>query len=284
MDCRKFKDLIDSYLCGELLVETNHEVLRHSEHCPDCRAEMAARRDFREKLKRAGTRIILNEEARQRMQQHFREQVLQTKHAPSFFHRFFSGLPRPRLLLAGAMGILLVTVSVLWMNRSSQPVQAAELSETLLREAAREHEICTFHYKDAPEPQAMKPNAVEYDPIFTGLEKVAKRHAAGMQLRLAHFCNLVGRDFIHLGFTKGDGMASLLVTRRDARAMKNGMAPTDDGLRTQVQTALLQEYHVVAYQTAKYIVLVVSSLPEAESRALAEQIAPPICVHLRRLE
>jgi len=53
MECRRFRDIADSYLSEELLVETNHEVLRHLESCPTCRAELAARRQVRRVLRSA---------------------------------------------------------------------------------------------------------------------------------------------------------------------------------------------------------------------------------------
>jgi hypothetical protein len=53
MECRRFRDIADSYLAEELLVETNHEVLRHLETCPACRAELAARRQVRRVLRSA---------------------------------------------------------------------------------------------------------------------------------------------------------------------------------------------------------------------------------------
>jgi hypothetical protein len=56
MECRRFRDIADSYLAEELLVETNHEVLRHLETCPTCRAELAARRQARRVLRSAFAR------------------------------------------------------------------------------------------------------------------------------------------------------------------------------------------------------------------------------------
>jgi hypothetical protein len=284
MDCREFRDVIDSHLCGELLVETNHEILRHAEQCPACREEMAARRNLRERLQRAGAQARLSEEAKERLRQRLREEAgrgLKARSAyGSLLHRIFS----PRLRLALAASALLVAGYLYFGSHSSPQVQAAELSETLMQEAADEHNVCTFHYKDAPEPEAMRPKAVEYNPIFAGLDQVAKRHARKMKLRLAHFCDLVGRNFVHLGFTEGDQMVSLLITERDAKAMKNGVAPTDDGLRAGLQTALRGKYRVAAYQTSKHVVLVVSELSEAQTKDLAESLAAPVCEHLRRLE
>jgi hypothetical protein len=284
MDCRKFRDVIDSYLCGELLVETNHEILRHAEQCPACREEMAARRSLRERLQRAGAQVRLSEEAKVRLRQRLREEAGRSFKARSatvsLLHRIFS----TRLPLALAASALLVAGYLYFGSHPAPQVQAAELSETLMEETAEEHKVCTFHYKDSPEPEAMKPNAVEYNPIFAGLDQVAKRHARKMKLRLAHFCDLVGRNFVHLGFTKGDEMVSLLITERDARAMKNGVAPTDDGLRAGLQSALRGKYRVAAYQTSKHVVLVVSEFSEAQTKELAESLAAPVSEHLRRLE
>ncbi|HXG85271.1 MAG TPA: type I CRISPR-associated protein Cas7 [Pyrinomonadaceae bacterium] len=44
MRCQEFREMMDSYLSDELLVETNHEVLHHLENCRACRDELAARR------------------------------------------------------------------------------------------------------------------------------------------------------------------------------------------------------------------------------------------------
>ena len=40
MQCRDVRELADSFLSDQLLVETNHQLVRHLETCPDCRAEI----------------------------------------------------------------------------------------------------------------------------------------------------------------------------------------------------------------------------------------------------
>ena len=45
--------MIDSYLSDELLVETNHDVLRHLENCPACRSHLASCRVVRLKARSA---------------------------------------------------------------------------------------------------------------------------------------------------------------------------------------------------------------------------------------
>src|SRR5712675_932478 len=53
MQCREFREIADSYLGNELIVETNHEVISHLEQCPECRRELAARRELRSQLRQA---------------------------------------------------------------------------------------------------------------------------------------------------------------------------------------------------------------------------------------
>ena len=53
MQCYDFREIACLFLDDELLVETNHEVIRHLEACAECRRELAARRDIRVKLRAA---------------------------------------------------------------------------------------------------------------------------------------------------------------------------------------------------------------------------------------
>ena len=56
MQCRDVRELADSFLSEQLLVETNHELLRHLETCPDCRSDIADRRALRDGLRTAFAR------------------------------------------------------------------------------------------------------------------------------------------------------------------------------------------------------------------------------------
>ena len=51
--CEKTRRYMDAYISNELLVETNHEMLRHLETCPACSAELETRGRLRSRLKSA---------------------------------------------------------------------------------------------------------------------------------------------------------------------------------------------------------------------------------------
>jgi len=53
MECRDVREMADSFLARKLLTETNHEILRHLDACPVCRADVAGRRASREEVRRA---------------------------------------------------------------------------------------------------------------------------------------------------------------------------------------------------------------------------------------
>src|SRR5258706_13999582 len=79
MHCREFREIADSYLGNELIVETNHEVISHLEHCAECRRELAARRGLRSQLREAFIKAPKNqmsEEFGQRLTAGLHEQAL----------------------------------------------------------------------------------------------------------------------------------------------------------------------------------------------------------------
>src|SRR4029078_798976 len=56
MNCLDVREIADSFLCEELLTETNHEILRHLDACPSCRTEIDPRRPLRGALSTAFNR------------------------------------------------------------------------------------------------------------------------------------------------------------------------------------------------------------------------------------
>ena len=280
MDCRSFKDLLDSYLSGELAVETNHGVLRHAEQCATCRREMVARRDLRGLLRAAGTSPRLGAEGVERLRGRLR-----TEKAPRgpAFARFFPARFPAALTAAATLILILGAVYFLTVSQLSR-ASAAALSLALMSEAVGDHISCAARAISHEGPVKMPESAGRYDPAYADLDQVAVGSAQGLRLRAAHVCSFGGRRFAHLVYTRDAQLISLLVTDRDGRALRSGVVPPDDGLSAGLQQALRDHHTVSACQTAKHVVLVVSDLPEKESKGLTEQIAVPVCDHLRRVE
>lgn len=302
MDCRNFKDLLDSYLCGELAVETNHAVLRHAEHCSGCRGEMAARRQLREALRRACSKEAMSAEARERLRARLRAEarlgVLASGPAPGVapLWRRFAGHFRSRRFGIPAMAFVALAIlaggslGLYLMGRGEDSGRSPiELSAALMDEAAEDHRKCAVKFVNAAALTALPDSFKALDPAYGDLDKALAEGAKGLSLHSAHICGPGARRFAHLVYMRDSHPISLLVTERDARAVKPGdlppnVAPADDGSPSGLQRASRENFALCAYQTAKRVVLVVSSLPETENRGLAERLAAPVAEHLRRVE
>lgn len=300
MDCRDFKELLDSYLCGELAVETNHTMLGHAERCCPCRSELAARRQLRESLRRVCSREKMSDQAMESLRARLRSEATERMGNKTgwrnWFVRFFemrSLIPAAIVagllfLIGGAWGLYVLRRGDINDRRtaalSPEHIKALELSASLIDETASDHRTCAPYFINATKPAEMPNSVREYDPACVRLDKVAAEGAMGLTLRAAHVCGHGERKFAHLVYTRDGQLISLLVTVRDSRALKAGEVPPFDGLALDAQRFTYDHLALGAYQTARHIVFVVSELPENENTALAERLAKPVINHLRSAE
>ncbi len=289
MDCRNFKEVLDSYLSDELAVETNHAVMRHAEHCAHCRKEMSARCNLRGVLQAAITTTTASPEFRNRLRERLRAEALpeaggQTTPRESFLAKWFRSLATPPWAMATA-ALLLVLLSGVYLLTNSNSVQAAALGPAILQQAAGDHDHCAAFWRNLRQGENDPVHNVEdFDPSLQDLGKYSPHKVLGLQFHYAHVCGQGGRQFVHLVYSRGNDLISLLVTQRNAQAMKNGVVPTDDGLKAGLQreVGLMGKYSVSAFQTSGHVVLVVSSLDEQTQQMLAEKLAQPISQLLRQ--
>lgn len=291
MDCRDFKEMLDSYFCQELAVETNHAMLGHAEHCAHCRSEMASRRNLRATLQRACAQDQMSNEACERLRRLLRAEALpgeerswRRRLADLFALRF--AMP-----IAATAGILVLVASAAAIYRLSSgawsqggSARAAQLTDTVMEQAANDHHLCASHWVDGNEPAMESDEVKGFDQACADLDKIAASGSQGLRLRAMHVCGFRGRQFVHLVYTRDQQLVSLLVTARDSQAVKGGIVSPANVPLPQIQRSLQLGLPIGAYQTAKHVVLVVSKLPEAENEALAQQLASPVLNHLRRLD
>jgi len=285
MECRNFKELLDSYFCQELAIETNHQLLNHAEHCPHCRAEMASRRNLRESLRRACSQERMSDEACERLRARLRAEAgFQSKTARKQWLNLFEfrfAIPVAATIAVLILAIVGVSSYLRTENPSTDSFDSLALSETLVSEAASDHKKCASKFLLATKPAAM-PDTVE--PDYIGLEKVAAAGAEGLRLHAAHVCSPDGRRFAHLVYTRDGALISLLVTNRDERAIKaDNLFSADDKL-DGFQETNRENLSLGAFQTAKHIILVVSELPKPENNKLAQTLALPLVKHFRQLD
>ncbi|HMV46797.1 MAG TPA: hypothetical protein PLD20_16850 [Blastocatellia bacterium] len=289
MDCRNFKELLDSYLCQELAVETNHAMLSHAEHCSPCRIELASRRNLRQALRRVCAEDRMSDDACRRLRALLQAEAAAQETVKAGWKErlgamFKLPLARPAMAMVAVL-VLVVGGFALFRWQNLNRVSALQLSEELMTDAAADHNMCAPYAKGETLHISKPETFMAFDEACLGLEDVLKAKTVGMELRSAHVCGLKdGRRFAHLIYKRDQEMVSLLVTPRDQQAMKLGQLPDLDTKDAGIQETHREELSIGAYQTAKRVVLVVSRLPNEENEKLAQTLALPVVAHLRQIE
>jgi hypothetical protein len=284
MSCREFRELLDSYLTEELLVETNHEMIRHLEGCPACRAELDDRRRLRARLKSAFTGS-----AELQMRPDFvatlREQVRGAARPPAAGWRRLSswwalaaGVALVAAVAAGE-GLPRAVVERLTRRQSNGITQAVW---QLARAAAGDHRDCALHFRLAERPIPLEEAARRYDPKYHELRAAvrslhANRTDVPIDIVDDHSCVFEGRRFAHVVLRYRGQLISVLVTARDdqpAGNQRRGSMPAIASLHG------VEGFEAATFSAPRHAVFVVSALDAQDTVAVARTIAESMYRHL----
>ncbi len=266
MQCDDFREIADSYLSDELLIETNHEVIRHLESCGDCRNELSERRQVRHELKskfNESSELRLPEDFSRRLRTDLRDRAL----------------ARPTIVISRAAyvgiaaGLLIVIglgLSGVLRWRSGQREMAAWAS--LTNGATGDHRECALEHKLRGTIISLADAGRTYDRAYAALADQTSLIAslpAGAQLLDAHSCAFQGRRYAHLVVKYRDQVVSVVITRNDANA--KGPAPTPGEIAASFKS---DSYQVAAFQASSHAVFVISSLNETDNMTIARSVSP----------
>lgn len=307
MECRDFREVADSYLSDELLVETNHDVIAHLEACAECRRELAARRELRSSLRAAfknAEELRINDEYANQLRSELRS-IAPNKTWPAR-RRAWMGIAA--CLIAGA-----VVGFIAWQRQprenaererrnanvaeaqpqpaASRPAEVAPANVLLANMselAAGDHRDCAINHRLPDRPLNIEEAGRKYDPAYLGLRQAVMSHGsdsgARMELVMAHACVFKGRWFAHIVVRHRGRLASLLVTRLETQGE---LAPETKAVEQHGQViscSRVEGFQISCFQTARHAVFLVSDLSEGENLALARQLAPPVHEHITRAE
>ena len=275
MQCRELRDIADSYLAEELLVETNHEVIRHLESCPACREEVSARRQLRVTLQHAfatAEALQPDPELVGRLSAHVRARAL--------------GRPAARRLGAAqwwllAAGVVLAAVvgRAAW-TRVGSPNR---VTETMARAAAGDHRDCALHFRLAESPIPLEEAAQKYDAAFHRLDVAVRsaRDAHGQPYEFveSHACIFAGRRFAHIVLRSHGRLVSILVAARDEAGATAGR-PGTGSTPSVLSLSPVEGFQAAAFAASRHEVFVISELDDADNLAIARAIASPVFHHL----
>ena len=224
MQCRDVRELADSFLSEQLLVETNHELLRHLDTCPDCRADIAGRRALRDGLRAAFARA---EDLRPRPE--FAAELLATLRPAS--------QPTDDLETLGAAIVVGARRGPCPCRRRRvvrAPLELAIAPGALAREAAGDHQNCAVKFNLAERPIPLEEAGRRYGAPYAALATFELPAVDGsLEMLERHSCVYQGRRFGHVVFRYRGALTSLLVTDGAPPAAPE-LEPNDSGSRRGV--------------------------------------------------
>jgi anti-sigma factor RsiW len=270
MQCHEVRDLADAFIADELLVETNQEILRHLESCPDCRAEIAARRALRSRLKSAfaaaadlAPREEWLSEVRTRLQVES-QSARRSWNSPATWLALAA-----TVVLAAGLGLFTLAGS-----RGAAGLLA------LARSAVGDHRNCAVRFNLAEKPIPLSQAAEQYDPMYRVFEATPAASVSGrngtIEVLERHACVFEGRRFAHVVMKYQGELVSLLVTEANAGPLTRLPAPGESGLAL----APGDGYNVVYQQARGYAVFVVASGNATMVRDVADAIGGDVLAHL----
>lgn len=281
MNCRDFREFIDSYLSDELLTETNHDIIRHVEECPECRAEIEARRHVRARL-RSAMRSAPDFQISGRFDNHLRAS-LKNESGVEKRSRWSFGFGRSWVAVAAAAGLVVaVTFGVLYYGRTDGsgieiasagpaiPVSALPAS-SLVNLAAEDHDHCAVKYASEKPPVEVAQVPVKFRDIANVVSHELKNVLKNCDLIDSHSCKFGKARFTHVILRDGNNMISVLVTN-------------DDADRKDVAGKILsfasEKYSISQFDFDKRAIFVVSSLDNETNAQAAQALFVPIRKHL----
>jgi anti-sigma factor RsiW len=256
MDCRMVRELADSFLSEQLLVETNHEVLRHVETCAACRAELAARRAIRERLRGAFAKASELD-----VRPDFVAELTRTLKSQT---RTVSRRSLLRSWWAAAAGVVLAAGGGVAVRQARSRSQLVTLAVT----AAGDHQNCAIKFNLAERPIALEEAARLYGMPYgqmAAFQIPAVQPVAATLER--HSCVYQDHRFAHIVMRYRDVVTSLLVTEGHAPAAPQ--IETIDGPRA-----------VASMAAGNFVAFIVAELPADDVLGLARAIAPALERHL----
>jgi hypothetical protein len=267
MECRNVREMADSFLAAELLTETNHEMLRHLDTCPVCRADLAGRRALREGVQRAFQSARDLDPSPEFITQ-LRTRLQDTAHqGPARRGVRFQGW-----WALAATVLLAVALGLAYRGRDWITATGAHA-----RAAVGDHRNCALQFRLAEKPISLEEAAQRYGPAYRVLEHMPPSDvmtAVGPAHVLErHACVYGGRRFGHIVFEYRGERVSLLVT-----AVEGGvqLAFPGETLPHVTLASRIDDMSVVSFRSSRHMVFFAGDVAHADLVKLADAVAGPL--------
>jgi anti-sigma factor (TIGR02949 family) len=277
--CEKTRKYIDSYISNELLIETNHEVLRHIESCPSCSAEVEAKTQLRNRLRSA----VKSQAVPPELQVHIRERISKP--------RSHSWMAADWTRWAVAAAATILDCAGVWSTWSRErlpgitdrPAQTAYIQKisasmaAVLKVGLGDHIHCAVFRKYPKTPPTVDVMEEKLGPEFKGLLPVVRASVPdGYRIVMAHQCTYGDRKFVHFTMEKNGTLLSLVIARKQPGDSLQGLSASGDPAGIPIFQSSAQKYEVAGFDAGNFLAYVVSDLKSSTNLQVAENLAPGV--------
>src|SRR5262245_39561416 len=241
--CTRIRELLDAFRCGELLVETNHEVLAHLRVCQACATELERRHTVVTML-RVSPDVSVDAAA---LAARVSAQIARRRWRP----------PAARAWMAATAALVAVAV-VAFRFAPGVPVDAAAY-----RDSIGDHVECALSLPAAASYDQARV-ARRLQPAFAALARRLLDYGGAYRLVDAHACPYHGRRYVHFVFRQDGHTQSLFVDDRPQGALPQVPVSTRlSASGTRVYRVDEARFRVAAVATPWNQLFFVSDVPTA---------------------
>jgi hypothetical protein len=276
--CNRIRPYLDSYLNNELLVETNHEVLKHIEACAACSQSLEDRVRIKSQLKRAVMQDHAPVALRERISSDMRGRR-------GFKFNSFS------FVLAAAAAMLVIMLTTFFtLNSRTKPlslqahVATNDFEGQVLKIGFEDHVFCAIDHQLANRQFTAEQMSEKLGPEYAGLIDVVRaKMPKPFTVIVGHRCHYQEREFVHLIMRNQSEVVSLIITRKNGESYGDA-ATTMQAAGVQIHQSDWHNIQVAGMETKDFLVFVVSNEPKQETASIASSLAPSVRDFLARLE
>lgn len=266
MECRDVREMADSFLGEELLTETNHEILRHLDTCPVCRADLSARRALREGVQRAFNRAP-ELSPRPEFIARLRTALQDTAH---------HGSARRGVRFQGWWALAATVLLAVALGLAYRGGDWITAPGALARAAVGDHRYCALQFRLTEKPISLEEAAQRHGGAYRVLERQPPDDvmtAVGPAHVLErHVCMYDGRRFAHIVFTYRGERVSLLVT-----AVDGSVTPADRAGALHVTSpGRIDGMPVASFRASRQMVFFTGDVVQTDLVTLAEAVGEPL--------
>lgn len=273
MQCSDFREIADSYLSDELMVETNHEVLRHLESCTSCRNELSARRELRNRMREA----VKNDRQFEMRKTFAIELITKLKETPTKQNQNVFAMRKPTTWLAIAASLILFALIVSVALRQKNDSQTSVVTLAAMTQfAIGDHKNCAIQHNLKENPISLSEAAKRYDKVYAELDKAVMNSVSAsdpdIKMLGAHHCVFEGKTFAHVVMRYQGKVVSVLVTPRKTKEIVGNTETITCSSKDGFQTS--------CFETERFSVFVISDLSEQENLSIARQVQKSVSKHI----